>query len=167
MRPRARRNLVRPTALQADAAKRVLAYAMTVEALRRPPTLEWKRYPVTAGRAYPQESRICLSAPLLTTEERVRETLLHEYAHLVVYERYGAQVQPHGAEWEAIMQRLGVTPERTHRYPCLPTPKPRRTLIYRCQRCGEEIPRVRPLKRGRAYYHVKCGGSVRLNRREK
>lgn len=111
------------------------------------------------------ENRICLSALLLTSDERVRETLLHEYAHLVVYHRFGRRAKPHGPEWRAVMNALGLSPERTHSYPPLPTPKPRRTLIYRCARCGEEIPRVRPLKRGRAYYHVKCGGAIRLNRK--
>lgn len=172
MNPRARRpnshtqpTAAAPSVSQRAAAERALRHAHAVFPLPKPPTVEWKRYPVTAGRAYPMENRICLSALLLTSEERVRETLLHEYAHLVVYHRFGRKPRPHGEEWKRVMTALGVSPERTHNYAPLPTSKPRRTLIYRCARCGEEIPRVRPLKRGRAYYHVKCGGSVRLNRR--
>jgi SprT protein len=33
-------------------------------------------------------------------------TLLHEMAHLVVYEQYGRKVMPHGKEWQSIFSEL-------------------------------------------------------------
>jgi predicted SprT family Zn-dependent metalloprotease len=142
-----------------------LAFAESRLPLRERPRVRWRRYPVTAGRAYLAEGVICLSQLILTTRERIWETVLHEYAHLYVFERWGLSVRPHGKEWKEAMRRLGVEARRTHSYECLPSQRPRRTLVYVCQSCGEEIPRVRPLKRGRLYYHVGCGGRIRFLRR--
>ncbi|RMG26585.1 MAG: M48 family peptidase [Armatimonadetes bacterium] len=142
-----------------------IAFAWEQFPLRRQPEIRWRRYPVTAGKAILSDGVVCLSSLLLTTRERIWETVLHEYAHLVVFERWGRRAKPHGNEWRAVMRQLGLEPRRTHSYECFPTRKPRRRLVYACQSCGEEIHRVRPLKRGRAYYHVGCGGRIRFLRR--
>ncbi|MER3465920.1 MAG: hypothetical protein C4340_01595, partial [Armatimonadota bacterium] len=128
MKPRARRPkpnakaAITPTSIQSEALERAMLHALAVYPLPNPPTVEWKGYPVTAGRVYPLENRICLSAPLLNTEQRVCETLLHEYAHLVVYHLFGTKAKPHGEEWRRVMKALGAPAERTHTYAPLPTP---------------------------------------------
>jgi predicted SprT family Zn-dependent metalloprotease len=140
-----------------EEAKREAAMALP---LRREVRTVWKNYPVTAGRAFIQESVICLSRKLLTTRERVRDTWLHEYAHLYVFEKHGRQVPPHGREWRAAMLELGLTPKATHDYECERRRMPR-PYACACERCGLILQRTRPLKRNREYHHIGCGGRIR------
>ncbi|MFN8139696.1 MAG: SprT-like domain-containing protein [Fimbriimonadales bacterium] len=124
------------------------------------PKIVWKNYRSTAGRAYLYENTICLSKRILTDETRVRETVLHEYAHLFVFERYGHRAKPHGREWKLAMRKLGVKADVTHDYEYQRnsvTPK----HAYPCEKCGELIHRVRPLRWGQMYLHVGCGGRIR------
>lgn len=88
-----------------------IAFAWEQFPLRRPPEIRWRRYPVTAGKAILSDGVVCLSALLLTTRERIWETVLHEYAHLVVFERWGRRAKPHGNEWRAVMRQLGWNPD--------------------------------------------------------
>ncbi|MBA3725685.1 MAG: SprT-like domain-containing protein [Armatimonadetes bacterium] len=140
-----------------------LAEAAAIFPLKREVVVRWRNYPVTAGRAYLRESAICLSANLLTTPERARETLLHEYAHLVVFERFGRKARPHGPEWRAAMQALGLAASVTHSYNCVRRPMPKPYAV-RCEACGVRLPRSRPLKGGRLYKHIGCGGRIRMER---
>lgn len=122
------------------------------------PAIEWTNYPTAAGRAYLQERKICLSRVVLKTHAHVYDTVLHEYAHLVVYARHGRKAKPHGPEWRQVMADLGIPPKVTHDYPV-----ERRTVArrysFRCNACGFILWRVRPFKRNRIYSHVGCGGS--------
>ncbi|MGI8922891.1 MAG: SprT-like domain-containing protein [Fimbriimonadales bacterium] len=140
-----------------------LAEAAVICPLQREVDVRWRNYPVTAGRAYLRESAICLSANLLTTPERARETLLHEYAHLVVFERYGHKARPHGPEWRAAMRALGLAASATHSYDCVRRLRPKPYAV-RCEACGVRLPRSRPLKRNRLYKHVGCGGRIRMEK---
>jgi len=140
-----------------------LKEAALVCPLKREVAVRWKNYPVTAGRAYLRESLICLSTSILTTPERVRETLLHEYAHLVVFERSGPKARPHGREWRGVMQTLGLAPCVTHSYDCVRRTRPKPYAV-RCESCGARLPRARPLNRSRLYKHVGCGGRIRMEK---
>lgn len=122
------------------------------------PRIVWSNYPTTAGRAYFRENEIRLSRKLLTTEPRVRDTVLHEYAHLVVYQQHGNKAKPHGKEWKATMRALGAEPIVTHDYP-VERRSVSRKHAYRCTECGFLLLRVRPFKRNRVYLHVGCGGA--------
>ena len=42
-----------------------------------------------------------------------REIMCHEAAHHVVWRRYGTTVNPHGAEWAALMRSAGFKPRAT------------------------------------------------------
>jgi predicted SprT family Zn-dependent metalloprotease len=134
------------------------------EAIRRlpvidPPRIIWKRYRTTAGRAYFHEGTICLSSVLLDTPERIRETVLHEYAHHAVFQSYGPRAQSHGREWRSAMRKLGLKPDVHHAYACQGNQVSKRVVV-KCRKCGEEILRVRPLKRNRIYSHIGCGGRI-------
>lgn len=142
------------------AAQEALTFGLERHPLERQVAVEWRNYKVTAGRAYLDGYRICLSAHLLNTYERVRETFLHEFAHLVAFERWGRGIKPHGPEWRRVMGSLGLTPDATHSYEC--TIKRRaRPFSFRCEACGEILTRTRPLKPRRIYRHVGCGGRIR------
>ncbi|MCH8275029.1 MAG: SprT-like domain-containing protein [Armatimonadetes bacterium] len=149
----------RPDAEPDRVARRALEEARSVLPTRRPIRFEWRDYRVTAGRAYLRENLICLSRRLLATPARIRATVLHEYAHLYVFERFGASAKPHGPEWAEAMRNLGRKPEVTHAYPCRRN-RVRKPLAYKCAKCGERIDRARPLSRGYTYYHIGCGGKI-------
>jgi len=55
--------------------------------------------------------RIELSSQYLTTEERVKDVLMHELAHVVAGIGAG-----HGPDWVKVMDTLGYKPEVTHNY---------------------------------------------------
>ncbi len=44
-------------------------------------------------------------------------TLIHEIAHLVVFEKYGRYIKPHGDEWKMVFQRLMVPYIRPEIFP--------------------------------------------------
>lgn len=140
-------------------ALEALAFAMKKLPIEREVKIEWKNYSATAGRAYLEEFRICLSRKILITELRIRETTLHEYAHLWVYEKYGNKARPHGAEWKRAMKRLGLPPAVCHSYD-IERREVEKSLVFYCSACGATIPRTRPLKRNRIYSHVGCGGRI-------
>ena len=79
------------------------------------------RYTRVLGRAIyrckGKPSQILLSAKLWprATEKQRRETVIHEACHLVAYhEANGKKIRPHGLEWQSLMLKCGVRPERCH-----------------------------------------------------
>ena len=129
--------------------------------LRSPAKIEWRTYRVAAGKAYFNHGIIGLSMRLLDTEEKVRDTLIHEYAHLLAVDRHGRVAANHGPLWQRAMRDLGAEPTRTHSYTVEP-PRQSKEVIYRCEKCAREIVRKRRLPRGRIFVHAQCGGSLRL-----
>lgn len=140
-----------------DWAAEALRAARARVPCRREPKLSWTNYPTTAGRAFFREFEIRLSRIVLKTQDQVQDTVVHEYAHLVVFENYGLKASPHGAEWRQTMRELGIAPKITHDYP-VERKSLSRKYIYRCEVCGFLLRRVRPLKRNRIYSHIGCGG---------
>jgi SprT protein len=111
--------------------------------------------------AYYKTGTIGLSALILDTPEKLRQTLLHEYAHLRAVERHGRKAANHGAFWRQAMIDLGLEPKVRHNYECARN-SPRQKVTYRCQRCGAQIERSRRLPGNRRYVHARCGGGLRL-----
>jgi SprT protein len=68
----------------------------------------------TAGRAI----GICnleINADLAEQHpENLRDTVIHEIAHCLVHLNYDYRCKPHGQEWQDMMYRLGLPPERCH-----------------------------------------------------
>ncbi len=129
--------------------------------VKRRPTLRWKALRVTAGIAYYRTYEIALSRKLLIDEQRLRDTLIHEYAHLLAYDRFGPKAANHGPEWRTAMRELGAKPERTHCYQ-VDRNKTRQRVTYECQRCGKHLFRTRRLPSKHRYFHVDCGGGLKL-----
>lgn len=125
------------------------------------PQLVWKNLRVTAGIARYLEKQIVLSRTLLLDEARMISTIKHEYAHLLAVARHGRKAAGHGPQWKLAMRDLGEEPTVRHCYEVERNSR-RQEVGYRCKRCGTMIVRHRRLARGRRYYHVACGGSLKL-----
>lgn len=116
------------------------------------------RMRTAAGRAFARESRIELNPRLqdLPPESRdseLRNTFLHELAHLVVFARAGRKrIAPHGPEWREACHDLGIPGEdRCHALDFQPR-RLERKFAYSCPGCGAVIRRVRRLRRMVACY---------------
>ncbi|MEK0449707.1 MAG: hypothetical protein RL088_1975 [Verrucomicrobiota bacterium] len=110
----------------------------------------------TAGMAFPQKSLITLNPRLAQFgAEEIDRTLRHELAHLLAYERAGRRrIAPHGPEWRKACRDLGLRDEkRTHDLP-LPTRTAAKRYFYKCPACGQELARVKPLRKASAC--LKC-----------
>ena len=129
------------------------------------PILQWRAYRVTAGMAYYRKGVIGLSTTVLKTEPAVRETLGHEYAHLLAVARHGPKAANHGPHWQRAMRDLGLEPKVRHTYD-VERNVTRQQVTYRCIRCGANIIRARRLPKRRRYVHVNCGGDLRLDKVE-
>ncbi|MFI5385751.1 MAG: SprT-like domain-containing protein [Fimbriimonadales bacterium] len=145
----------------AKLAEETLCEAMARYPLTYFPKIKWKRLRVSAGMAYYRIGTIGLSSLILDTPEKLRLTLLHEYAHLLAVDRHGRKAANHGPHWKQAMIDLGLEPKVRHNYECARNSK-RQKVTYRCQRCGTHIERSRKLPRHRKYIHASCGGGLRL-----
>jgi len=125
------------------------------------PKLTWKKLRVTAGIAFYHRKEIVLSSVVLDTHDRLENTLLHEYAHLLAVERHGMNASGHGTAWKEAMRELGLSPTVHHTYE-VQRNSTRQKVVYRCMRCGTRVDRARRLPRRRRYVHANCGGALRL-----
>lgn len=142
-------------------AERLLDEAMGRFPLSTRPKIVWKKLRVTAGQAFYRTGTIGLSSILLDAPDKLRTTLLHEYAHLLAYQRKGKAAANHGEAWRQAMRDLGLEPNVRHQYQCERN-TPRQAVVYRCRRCGQEFARSRRLPRNRKYVHAGCGGPLTL-----
>ena len=129
--------------------------------LKKKPIVEWKPLRVSAGLAYFRVYTIRLSYRVLKTEAAVKETLGHEYAHLLAYDRYGQKGTGHGAAWQQAMRDVGLVPTVRHNHE-VERNEARQVVVYSCAKCGETFLRKRKFQQGRNYLHVKCGGALKF-----
>ncbi len=129
--------------------------------LRTPAKLVWRNYRVAAGKAYLEVGTIGLSRLLITDEERLSSTLLHEYAHLIAFERSPRNGRGHGPIWQKAMRELGEEPIVRHKYE-VERNQARQLVIYKCIGCGAELPRKRRLPKRRAFVHATCGAPIKF-----
>jgi predicted SprT family Zn-dependent metalloprotease len=127
------------------------------------PALEWRSYRVSAGMAYYPSRKIGLSRLVLKDPDSVRETLGHEYAHLLAVARLGQKGVGHGIAWKNAMKDLGLAPIVRHNFQVERNNRSQR-VDYVCLRCGITISRNRRLPHQRRYVHVKCGGDLKFLR---
>lgn len=118
----------------------------------------------SAGQVRSQDGRNCVIRynPGLLERHPVdflSRTVPHETAHVVAFSLFGARVQPHGREWQAIMGLFGVSPERCHNYD-VEGLQIRRLRRYR-YRCGCRIHEITSIRHnrmgsGQVYLCRKC-----------
>ncbi|MBL8087314.1 MAG: SprT-like domain-containing protein [Chthonomonas sp.] len=142
-----------------EEAREILCSLLHTHPLGKPITLRWRNYRTTAGTAEFTTFTISLSKTLMTDAERLRSTLVHEYAHLLAFARHGLRGRGHGPAWRQAMVDLGETPTVRHRYDCQRN-RTRHLHIYVCVRCREQFKRGRLFSRGRVYIHKDCGGKL-------
>jgi SprT protein len=125
------------------------------------PFLQWKGLRVSAGMAYYRAGRIALSTRILRDEASVRDTLIHEYAHLLAVHRHGKKGAGHGPEWQQAMREMGLEPKVRHTYHVERNQR-RQKVTYKCVHCGTLFVRGKRFPRGARYLHVGCGGDLKL-----
>ena len=83
------------------------------------PELRFDLRGLTAGLAYPARNLIRFNLNLLKAnpQDFISETVPHEVAHLLSWTINGPEAKPHGPEWKAIMNDMGLNPEVCHTYP--------------------------------------------------
>lgn len=92
------------------------------------------------------------------TPERLEDTLRHEIAHAIAFQRHGRRAMNHGPLWRAIAAEVGAEPSATCAgEPLLPAPH---RLV--CRRCGASVGLYRrPKYAAHRYRHKRCGGRMR------
>lgn len=143
-----------------DVAVALLRELCSAHPIGYAPQLVWKNYRVSAGMAFYRTGIIALSSSIIDDEEKLRDTLIHEYAHLLAYYRHGREGIGHGKPWQDAMRDLGVEPRVQHNYPVKRNAQ-RQQVGYTCQRCGTVLVRAKRLPKRRRYAHAGCGGAIK------
>ena len=146
-------------------AKKLAELNVRSEALfgvRIEPVISFDLKGQAAGQANYRENKIRFNRQLLEkyAGEFVDQTVPHEFAHLVAYQKFGSRIRPHGAEWKRVMEAFGVDPARTHSFDVAPTRRLKR-FHYRCHCPGSDYQlssiRHNRVQRGGIYLCRKCG----------
>lgn len=121
------------------------------------------RLRVSLARCYPKSSEIRVH-PRLPQEptDFVREVLVHELAHLAVYEKYGSTVNPHGPEWRDHVRALGLVPRINFAFSNIAAPMTGLSFAgpayrHRCPVCQFTRYSRRPQRRWRCAVCVAAG----------
>ena len=125
------------------------------------PEVAWDLPGQAAGQANGRRNLIRFNRELAerNPDEFVAQTVPHELAHLVAFQKFGARIRPHGREWQAVMVMLGAEPCRTHRYKVTPVRKLKR-FAYQCHCPDSEYQltsiRHNRIQRGHVYVCKRC-----------
>lgn len=79
-------------------------------------------------------------------EEFIKDTIPHEFAHIVVHKVYGRRAKPHGKEWKNVMRHFGCEPKTYHNMDVdkallmngQKTRAQTRPFVYICPTCDKE-----------------------------
>lgn len=93
---------------------------------------------------------------------KLKQTYLHELAHVVQRLKYGSKVKSHGIEWQRIMRQLGADVERCHSMDVSAYRQQRKRIAYKCKCQTHNITMNRHNKilRGAGYRCKLCGHSL-------
>ncbi len=107
---------------------------------------------------------VCIRLQFAQEADNLRETFLHELAHLCDHlsnqpgKRYR---RAHGPDWQQWAALLGIEAKRCGRSVALEKLYQQRLKpVAICQRCGAEFQRTRRLSQRRKYFHRSCGGRL-------
>lgn len=124
------------------------------------------------GRCYPKRRLIRINTALLDPRfsSELAEIAVHEAAHVVARDRYGAEARPHGPEWKELLLQAGYKP-RIRMVIDIPeltkvrrAPGSRRNVIYehKCPVCQTSRVAARSMKRWRCAACLEAGLSGEL-----
>lgn len=123
------------------------------------------------GRCYQEQRVIRLAASLGGSQSwLLDEILCHEAAHAAVYELHGADVPPHGEEWEELMRVAGFEPRMripvVVQGPSREASKGRVYYVHRCPSCERSCRATRPMQqwRCRSCLDTRSGGRLLIQR---
>ena len=125
------------------------------------PEVAWDLRGQAAGQANGRRNLIRFNRELAErySNEFVAQTVPHELAHLVAFQKFGGSIRPHGREWQAVIVALGAEPRRTHCYEVTPTRKLKR-FFYQCHCPDAEYQltaiRHNRIQRGHVYICKRC-----------
>ena len=129
------------------------------------PRLTWDLKGTVGGQAYLNQNMIRINMEALEKykDHYIKQTIGHEFAHLVAYNALGHG--GHGRSWSRVMHKFNLFPDRCHNYDLTPARIVKKQYIYECDRCGEQFPftaiRHNKMKRNKSYYrHRKDGGNL-------
>ena len=116
-----------------------------------------------AGKASRVEKKVNFNLDIARTNyaQFIQRTPVHEVAHILTRQKYGARAQSHGREWKYVMSNIfGKTPDRCHSYDMsdVPTKKLNR-YPYKCSCQTFELTTIRHnrIVRGEQIYRCpKC-----------
>lgn len=94
-----------------------------------------------------------------SSTDSVKDTILHEIAHAIAYEKYGEQ--GHGNLWKKVCLEIGANPERL-KGNAFNIQKPPSKYTLTCPECGKVYTRHRMVKH-LSYLCSICVGKPKLN----
>lgn len=131
------------------------ALRMDLPDLAKAVRVSWNpRMVTTAGRAFWPLRAIELNPRLRGfASEEMWNTLKHELAHLVAYERNRRRkIAPHGTEWRLACAELGIAGETVFHELPFPRRKRQPKHAYQCPHCRVVLERVKAIRRAVACY---------------
>lgn len=125
----------------------------------------WQNKKVSLGTCSYQKKEIRLSKWYveLNDEAEVRDTILHEIAHALSYERHGSKGIGHGRLWKSICREIGATPRACSKGKLN---KPQNHYKYVDTCCGVTY-RMHRLRRNARYSCPKCRVGLFTSKKEK
>ncbi|WP_115717280.1 SprT family zinc-dependent metalloprotease [Gallaecimonas mangrovi] len=114
----------------------------------------------SAGQAHMGKKQLRFNRTLYKANQAafLAEVVPHEVAHWLAWQLYGGRIQPHGKEWQQLMQNLfGLHPKRTHDFDIQ-----EKTFTYHCH-CRQHqltIRRHNKVLRGEKYLCRYCKGAL-------
>jgi SprT protein len=119
-----------------------------------------------AGQAFYYENKLRLNSVALKNyrDHFIKQTVGHEVAHLVAFQKHGGDIKPHGYQWANVMRMYKLPPDRCHTYD-LPSARGGTRKNYACERCGKDY-KIGPIKHNKwlrgeqSFRCTRCNGKV-------
>ena len=129
------------------------------------PKLTWDLKGTVGGQAYLNQNMIRINMEALAKykDHYIKQTIGHEFAHLVAYNALGHR--GHGRSWARVMRKFNLFPDRCHDYDLTPARVVKRQYLYECDKCGKEFTLTasrhnKMMKGTQRYRHSTDGGQL-------
>lgn len=146
-------------------AEQLINSLMHEHCLSRRWTFHWQNKKQALGTCSYNRKEIRLSKWYveLNDVDDVRDTILHELAHALAYERYGSRGIGHGVLWKKVCREIGAVPKSCSKSN-LNRPQDHHKYVDSC--CGMTFKKHR-LRKNRKYSCPKCNVSLFVSDKEK